>query len=266
MRSIRCALDSDGCIDLLAVLKVMNQIDQEQAWAIAYELGKLMQRRLAQSATSCAPIDNLAQVHMHSDGYIHEKSVSRPRPTCPTEGELVASIGIALFWALDYNIPDDEERKLSISMEYLIYQSQTKLGLNELLDICIRRLNIATKTQANIHYRNICKSLVYDTLELSLFLDKIYTATMVLNDIKNQHHHHQQTTTTTSSSPPTTPSPPSSMLISSKTSCKHDIIVDDDIIELGEPLASLRALRINDWARLWMQVIRELRQRDCNRT
>lgn len=334
---IKCTLDEDECIDLLTVLRVINQVNQEQVWAIGYQIGALMQRL---SPANCAPIESLAQIYMHKDGFVHEKScsilknllssTSTTTTTTPTsfdspntspvsinippdspdlntesaattaatittamstktkaltttaatttttssvtttttstisttspptppitpdslnellergstfnEIELVASLGIALFWALDYGIPDDEERKLSYAMEYLIYQSQSKLSLNEVLELCINRLPIPTKSHADSHYKEVCKSLINDTIELSIFLEKIYTASMVLSDITldncleatNHHHHH-----------------------------KCDLS-DEDLSELGEPLASLRALRINDWARLWMQVIRELRQR-----
>lgn len=137
------------------------------------------------------------------------------------EQELVASLGLALFWALDYGIPNDEERHLSIAMEYLIFQSQNKLSLDRVIELCTNRLPTDMKSHADLHYTGICKSLVSDSIELSIFLEKIYNASMMLSDIA----------------------------------------MDDDLSELGEPLASLRALRINDWARLWMQVIRELRQR-----
>lgn len=150
------------------------------------------------------------------------------------ETELVASLGIALFWALDYGIPDDEERKLSNTMECLIVQSQSKLSLDELLEVCVNRLPLETKSHAESHYRSVCKSLIGDTIELSIFLEKIYTASMVLSDITLDD------------------------CLEDNHKCD---ISDNDLSELGEPLASLRALRINDWARLWMQVIRELRQR-----
>lgn len=298
--TIKCTLDEDNCIDLLTVLRVINQVNQEQAWAICYEISALMQRL---SPANCAPIDSLAQVLIHKDGYVHEKTclvstktaaepeaaattitttntntttteatitssqnhlqkhqitttttaAANSQPSAPptppitpelsehlkrrpalNETELVASLGIALFWALDYGIPDDEERKLSIAMEYLIYQSQSKLSLDEVMELCIKRLPLATKSQADSHYRGVCKSLISDTIELSIFLQKIYTASMVLSDITLDE--------------------------CLEASHKCDIN-DDDLSELGEPLASLRALRINEWARLWMQVIRELRQR-----
>lgn len=320
---MKCTLDEDDCIDLLTVLRVINQVNQEQVWAIGYQIGALLQRL---SPSNCAPIESLAQIYMHKDGFVHEKSCStlknlsssstttttptsfdspddtystilnissssstpnlddvdsettttptsssttinnetnatpvtttsktKSPPTPPitpdslnellgkepalNELELVASLGLALFWALDYGIPDDEERKLSCAMEYLIYQSQNNLSLDDILELCINRLPIPTKSHAESHYKEVCKSLINDTIELSIFLEKIYTASIVLSDItldnclEATNHHH-----------------------------KCDIN-DPELSEFGEPLASLRALRFNDWARLWMQVIRELRQR-----
>lgn len=348
---IRCKLDQDGCIDLLTVLKILNQISQEQAWAICYELAKLMtrltnkKRKLDAScdnidSNNCAVIDSLAQIQLHRDGHVHEKScslsyirrqlrrnkqtvnsgddddsrleaelnqntadtlrlidhheqssqplITKTPPTPPitpdsliededlndelafaetnrrpasSESELVSSLGIALFWALDYGIADDQERKLSLAMEYLICQSQNcnnnsprdtgkELSLRSILDVCIKRVPQQQKQPqlpADAYYREINKSLIRDAIELSVFLDKICTATMVLRDM-------------------------TSKIGDSDCRC-HGGLADDHIYnpitsddenslaELGEPLASLRALKISDWARLWMQVIRELRQK-----
>lgn len=312
---IKCALDEDDCISLLAVLRIMNQVSQEHTWAIAYEVAALMQRLWP--AGNCATIESLAQIHIHRDGFIHEKSLvtapagpapdartREPAPACkqiskptgapdtepkrtgakqrakppasrqalpPTppitpelnetltrrcaldEAELVSSLGIALFWALDYGIPDDEERKLSIAMEYLIVQSQGNLSLNELSDICIKRLPIATKQHADLHYRGICQSLINDTIELSIFLDKIYTASMVLGDFATNLDD------CCFAGQPMGKQKSSDNINNCDILSKH--VDDGDLSELGLPLASLRALKINDWARLWMQVIRELRQR-----
>ena len=63
-------------MDLLAVLRLMNQVGQEQAWGIAYELAALMQRLWP--AGNCALIENLAQIYIHRDGFIHEKSLVMP--------------------------------------------------------------------------------------------------------------------------------------------------------------------------------------------
>lgn len=343
---IKCVLDEDGCIDLLAVMRIMNQVDQEQVWAIAYELAALMQRLWP--AGNCAPIESLAQIYIRRDGSIHEKSLLTlpgPRPnaksnpqdpseqqhqqhqipqaqtiqqaneassrersnfsdssTAPvagadpkqqqlppsppitpeltrrrpalSESELVSSLGIALFWTLDYGIPDDEERKLSMTMEYLIFKSQSELALGEILEICIKRLDIATKTNADLHYRGVCKSLIDDTIELSIFLDKIYTATMALGG--------------KGGAPAAEATPVAGAclvdnccLVAAAAKCHHkdkdscdnllshhyrqlaaQVSRHDDLGELGLPLASLRALKIDDWARLWMQVIKEMRQRN----
>jgi len=409
---IRCALDEDGCIDLLAILRIMNQISQEQAWAIAYELAALTQR-IWPAGNNCAIIDSLAQIYIHKEGFIHEKTLwtkitshvssdsalnngqiklaNREQetrldsqdnmqqennliqmqrnnsttnstttgisptttatnttsdtplnttnintttattntlpPTPPispelsdeihrrkianSESELISSLGMALFWALDYGIPDDEERKLNIAMEYLIIQSQKEMTLGELEEICIRRLPVAKKSQADLHYREVCKSLVRDTIELSIFLHKIYTATMALNGVEGQHFHqlhqfqvaisngtnrndndsrlsagedhdylriaHQLASegSVTAANVPvkykTKSTTAANLHHKDKTTdiddhdplivknCRNSVIMfknhfvdGDELTDLGLPL---------DWARLWMQVIREFRQR-----
>lgn len=250
---IECNLDEDGCISLLTVLRIINGINEQQAWAICYGTAKLMQ-----DIKHPSPLFNLAQIYIHRDGYIHEKSVLGRRPAI-NESELVASLGIALFWALDFGIAEDRERKLDSSMEKLILQSQNNMSLKEILKLCEQNCIFSTvaptRTQPSphinvnvnvndndtqqtptnptsidtggdlveAHYRNVCKNFVNDAIELSIFLEKIYKASIVLSDFNlDEDHNHRHKD------------------------------------ELDVPME----LRFHHWARLWMQVIRELRERD----
>lgn len=209
-------LDEDDCIDLLTILRIVHRIDDQQAWALCHQIAKAMQK-----VEDCYPIQNLAQIHLHKKGYLHEKSFKRVPGLRPaTKSQLVASLGIALFWALDYGIPEEDERSLDKSMEYLIYQSQDDLSLEEILRLCNKHLQSTTLTkEADVerYFSEVCKNLVSDTIELSIFLDKIYKASILLGDLDE---------------------------CNSQDQCD---------INGGVPL--------NDWARLWMQVIREFKQR-----
>ncbi|KPL97741.1 hypothetical protein QR98_0003020 [Sarcoptes scabiei] len=205
------------------------------------------------------------------------------------ESKLLTSLGIVLFHALDYGLCDDEERALSKPLELLIeslttaheraiefYRKRmlrhrkrfrtTKKSNNLInresivLDVdCINRnqdqLNsIAVSTNnyhqdyhrknssfrllsfdqimqmcasrlnsresADNHYKAVCRALIAETLELSTFLDQISKGTKELRKI-------------------------SSISIDSNRNNESD--------------ATLEQLQFHDWARLWIQVIRELR-------
>lgn len=170
-----------------------------------------------------------------------------------------------------------------MTMEYLIFKSQSELTLEEILEICIKRLDIATKTNADLHYRGLCKSLIDDTIELSIFLDKIYTATMELSGKGGAMRATDAAPTAGAclvdncclvAAAAAAKCGHKSLTASGKDSCDsllshhhhlhyHQLaahVTPDDLGELSLPLASLRALKIDDWARLWMQVIKEMRQ------
>ena len=391
---IDVALDEDGCLNLMAILRVMNQISQEQAWALAYELARLVQR-LWPAGNNCAVIESLAQIYIHHEGYIHEKSLwskiscplaemgpaqlagqeeeeeeeeeatssdencksppkttttttithtntittsfvsnatgrpevgaasesqtktSHHRQECPesrkqqlqentnqtnlnnnnnninshhrqrnndlssgdsnkqqqqqavfispelsdeilarrvasTEAEFVSSLGTALYWALDHGIAEDRERKLQHELELLIARSLNKLSLAELEQMCAERLQRhahqhlhhhqqqqQSPAKVELHYRQVCKSLVQDTIKLSIFLHKIYTASVALSNVEGHHRHHHHD--------------------------HHQSLEQLEEAFISGVGAHGSHPQINDWARLWMQVIRELRQRGFSR-
>lgn len=107
-----------------------------------------------------------------------------------------------------------------------------------------------------------------DTVELSSFLERIYRASLFLSEITGQPLDALGCRLAAAAAADEVDA--SRHVIKRHQHHHHNVIKDlkfglqdhsDLAAELGEPLASLHALQFNEWARLWMQVIRELRQR-----
>lgn len=103
------------------------------------------------------------------------------------------TFGLTIFDALDYKIASDEELSISSPLESLLERltleiedleeyeasslSSDNVNLNAIYDICCSRLS--DRSVAPKHYGNICKALVTETLELSMFLRTVYEGTKV---------------------------------------------------------------------------------------
>ncbi|RWS12147.1 hypothetical protein B4U79_07547 [Dinothrombium tinctorium] len=173
--------------------------------------------------------------------------------------KLLSSLGVTLFQALDYGFAEEEERSLDTNLERLIERLATAEsssadgeGFKSLEDdkdskdegierdspddendanshpsritvddvIEMCISHLSCPEQADNHYKAVCRALVAETLELSTFLEKISKGTKELR--------------------------------------KSSVVVVNE--KLLENNSNLDDLRVADWARLWMQVIRELRR------
>uniref|UniRef100_A0A1W7R9I6 Protein spire homolog 1 n=1 Tax=Hadrurus spadix TaxID=141984 RepID=A0A1W7R9I6_9SCOR len=253
--SPRCALDEKGCVKLSSILEAFNApISEEQAWAVCYQTSKCILKEW-ELEKKCYCIMDTSDIRIHKDGSVHPSTIreinSGTRILADTEYQLVSSLGVAIFKALDYGLSETEERSLSTHLETLIdlmtsseqddggddddLESQngdegierdseeddmTDIGKNDrgftllkVIEICANHL--ACPDQGDVHYKAVCRALVAEVLELSSFLEKISTGTKELRE-------HTQVET--------------------------------------EGECSLDNLQFHDWAGLWMQVIRELRQ------
>ncbi|KAH9394729.1 actin binding, partial [Tyrophagus putrescentiae] len=217
-------------------------------------------------------------------------------PVGTSSHKMFTSLGIVLFHALDYGLCEDEERSLGKPLELLIerltsaheiarrrqrkksrssnheahHQDMHSLGsfydddhldddevdeededecanadegierdchedgdspsssaqtsqlvdFDHILQMCVSRLS--SRESADSHYKAVCRALIAETLELSTFLDQIAKGTKELRKS-------------------------SSVVIGSSNSSGN------------ESEATLEKLQFHDWARLWIQVIRELR-------
>ena len=101
--------------------------------------------------------------------------------------------------------------------------SRPLICLEEVLEICSSHLSLQSQTEVQNHYRAVCRALVVEAEELLVFLDQISRATRQLK------------------------------------SPEKGIWTSNNNRSSNSPVSDLSDLETGDWARLWMQVIRELR-------
>ncbi|XP_060784486.1 LOW QUALITY PROTEIN: protein spire homolog 2 [Neoarius graeffei] len=251
-------------LSLEEVLRSYEQpLNEEQAWAVCYQCcrgerahtarGRDRDRHHAKGPES---------ILLHRDGTVTLRPGTR---TCTADGEavpappfqesqLVQSMGVAIYRALDWGLADSEERELSPQLEQLIEcmvageddesaecisntakdegysgpededeEEEEEAGsihavrtLRQVMTLCARRL--ANPAVAPEHYQAVCRALFLETLELQTFLCRIRDAKEMLSRIRTEESQEER--------------------------CA----------------AELDNLKHTDWARLWVQLMRELRQ------
>ncbi|KAI4878889.1 hypothetical protein NFI96_015992 [Prochilodus magdalenae] len=272
-------------LSLLEVLRSYEQpINEEQAWAVGFQCCRGLQAR------GCARLElkGPASILLHRDGAVTlrpESSSSstgtdpgtQPQsfqnstnsfpfssaladgdavPASPVlQSQLVQSLGVAIYRALDWGLADSEERELSPQLERLIErmvggeesgdssgcsrnatkdegysgpeeeeeEEEVEEGsmravrtFRQVMALCACRL--PNPTLAPEHYPAVCRALFLETLELQTFLCKIRDAKEMLKKIRTEEPQDERYA------------------------------------------AELDNLKHTDWARLWVQLMKELRQ------
>ncbi|XP_046700027.1 protein spire homolog 1 isoform X2 [Silurus meridionalis] len=248
----------DLCLEEILTLYA-QPINEEQAWAVCYQccmfLNQLKRRRRNSKSQSQPGLDvnrrieGPGDVRICKDGTV--KVHPRTRPETYTQHssstEVIESLGIMIYKALDYGLKENEERELSPPLEQLIdlmtnmvntevdacrdegyeateeeeddegEEEQTEVsnihGYKDIISLCTSHL--PSSSDAANHYQAVCRALYAETKELQTFLDKIKNAKENLRRMEGK--------------------PP------------------------GEPVRDLNELQNDDWARFWVQVMRDLR-------
>ncbi|XP_051247087.1 protein spire homolog 1 isoform X3 [Dicentrarchus labrax] len=124
----------DGAVgvSLEEILKLYSQpINEEQAWAVCYQccrtLAQKHRRKSSKSAGASAVdyprrIEGPADVMMWRDGTVklHFEGSTEKYGSAPTSLEVIDSLGVMIYKALDYGLKENEERELSPPLERLI--------------------------------------------------------------------------------------------------------------------------------------------------
>ncbi|XP_007249413.2 protein spire homolog 1 isoform X2 [Astyanax mexicanus] len=247
---------TDEALSLEEILTLYSQpINEEQAWAVCYQCCRfLAPRRRAKSALSPARrIEGPGDVRIRKDGtvQVHNQDSPDKHKRLPSSStEIIESLGIMIYKALDYGLKENEERELSPPLEQLIdlmtnmadtetdpcpdegYEAteeedegeedegedeQAELsnihGYRDIITLCTSHL--PSPSDAPNHYQAVCRALYAETKELRTFLEKIKSAKENLRRMEG------------------------------------------NIPE--EPVKDLNELQNADWARFWVQVMRDLR-------
>ncbi|XP_078109872.1 protein spire homolog 1 isoform X1 [Sander vitreus] len=249
-------------LSLEKILALYSQpINEEQAWAVCYQCCRTLAKghrswrssSAAAAATGASPsaaprrISGPGDVRIQKDGSVrveHQGCEGKYSPCTTTE--VIESLGIMIYKALDYGLKENEERELSPPLEQLIdlmtnmaeaerdacpdegYEATEEEdeaeddpdnissvhGYRDILELCTAHL--PSLSDAPSHYQAVCRALYTETRELSTFLEKIKSAKENLRKME---------------------SGPSE-----------------------EPDGGLNELQNADWARFWVQVMRDLRE------
>ncbi|KAJ1190875.1 hypothetical protein NDU88_000194 [Pleurodeles waltl] len=239
-------------LSLRDILRLYKQpINEEQAWAVCYQSCAALQRGPR------ARLQGPADVRLCRDGTVSAE-LPEPRPEASaavtgksewplcTETEVIESLGMIIYKALDYGLKENEERNLSPPLEQLIdHMTNTeqpdgsndegydaldeeeeeeggkgeapfKHSYKDVMKLCASHLT--TPAEAPHHYQAVCRALFAETMELHMFLSRIHSAKQSLMKIREMDKG-----------------------ISNKSSTDLDELENDD------------------WACFWVQVMRDLR-------
>ncbi|TWW79676.1 Protein spire -like protein 1 [Takifugu flavidus] len=249
---------TEDCLSLEDILRLYSQpINEEQAWAVCYQCCRTLakeqrgRRRSSAAATTGASsaalprrISGPGDVRIQKDGSVrveHQDCEGKYSPCTTTE--VIESLGIMIYKALDYGLKENEERELSAPLEELIafmtnmveaerdacpdegYEATEEedemedesdsipSGYRDILQLCTSHL--PALSDATSHYQAVCRALYTETRELHTFLEKIKSAKENLRKMEEESS--------------------------------------------GEPGRDLNELQNADWARCWVQVMRNLR-------
>uniref|UniRef100_A0A3B4WVV6 Spire-type actin nucleation factor 2 n=1 Tax=Seriola lalandi dorsalis TaxID=1841481 RepID=A0A3B4WVV6_SERLL len=219
-------------LSLEEVLKSYEQpINEEQAWAVCYQCCSGL-RVPRPPAGRVSQVKDPSSILLHKDGTVslqqepqdNGRIADRCCPQLPpalwlvsNSSNLVQSLGVAIYQALDWGLDDSEERELSPQLERLIermaggeqsgegdstagngatdegYSGQEEeeeleeeqegvirpmCTFHQVMAMCASRL--ANPSLAPEHYQAVCRALFVETLELQTFLIKIRDAKEVL--------------------------------------------------------------------------------------
>uniref|UniRef100_A0A674BYD1 Spire-type actin nucleation factor 1a n=1 Tax=Salmo trutta TaxID=8032 RepID=A0A674BYD1_SALTR len=226
--------DGSEGLSLEEILSLYSQpINEEQAWAVCYQCCRTLARkhRRRQSKTSGSSVGDLTRriegpgdVRILRDGTVtlhHQDSTDKSRPP-NTSLEVIESLGIMIYKALDYSLKESEERELSPPLEQLIdmmtnmaekerdsdpcpdegYEATEEeedegdpnavcnvKGFRDIIMLCTSHL--PSPSDAPNHFQAVCRALYAETRELRTFLEKIRSAKeakfwmQVMGDLRN---------------------------------------------------------------------------------
>lgn len=133
-----CKLDDNDCVSLVNIIKSFNTpVSEEHAWALCYQCAKCFKNAFEREPNRCRVVKNLEEVRIHKDGFIHPSTILNTEEIAESrenieklsnendsktilQHHVIASLGYIVFQVLDFGIDEDEERSLNPELESLI--------------------------------------------------------------------------------------------------------------------------------------------------
>ncbi|XP_030058614.1 protein spire homolog 2 isoform X2 [Microcaecilia unicolor] len=236
-------------LSLDEVLKSYEQpINEEQAWAVCYQCC----RGLRQNPELPGRIREPNSLLLQRDGSVRvREETPDPKQRDPlmafTEPQMVQSLGFAIYRALDWGLDDSEERELSPQLEQLIdlmVNSNSEGGNSGAVDEGYEGQEEEEEVEGTPrvvrtfeHVLKVCAARLTDPREAQVHYQAVcralFVETMELKAFLIKVQEAKQ------------------MLM--KLRVDEETSSDKSIADLGN-------LRNTDWARLWVQLMRDLRQ------
>ncbi|KAH1013518.1 hypothetical protein HUJ04_002502 [Dendroctonus ponderosae] len=120
----KCNVNTDGSVCLSDILSSFNScIKEEHAWALCYQLCRYFCDSLVAKKQHIHNITEVQHVFLNTDGTIHENtSLARQkvRELLSCEKDVVAGIGVVVYATLDHEFNEGEEVIISSELEQLI--------------------------------------------------------------------------------------------------------------------------------------------------
>ncbi|XP_069032173.1 protein spire homolog 1 isoform X2 [Embiotoca jacksoni] len=259
-----CCGDGTDEVSLEEILTLYSQpINEEQAWAVCYQCCRTLAQKHRRKSSKTAggasavvyprKIEGPGDVRIGRDGTVKLHFEDSSDKSSPTSFEVIDSLGVMIYKALDYGLKENEERELSPPLECLIdmmtnteekecdpcpdegyeateeedeceeeeeEEEDTSTGTvssiqsyRDIITFCSSHL--PSPSDAPNHYQAVCRALYAESKELRTFLEKIKSAKENLRRMEGGTRE--------------------------------------------EPVKDLDELQNADWARFWVQVMRDLR-------
>ncbi|XP_072492488.1 protein spire homolog 2 [Notamacropus eugenii] len=237
-------------LSLEEVLKSYEQpINEEQAWAVCYQCC----RGLLGAEPGGGRIRDTADILLHKDGTVSAQlepgsadSSTMVAPPANTEAQMVQSLGFAIYRALDWGLDESEERELSPQLEQLIDlmtnsdSEDSSCGVadegyggqeeeEESSEGTLRGVRTFSQVM------RLCSSRLTNSREAQSHYQAVCRALFVETvELK-------------------------AFLTKIREAKEMLLRLREDESQAEKPQADLDNLRHKDWARLWVQLMRELR-------
>lgn len=262
----------DGAVEISLedILNLYSQpINEEQAWAVCYQccrtLSQKRRRKSSKSADASAVdyprrIEGPGDVRIGRDGTVKlhfEDSTDKYQPA-PTSLEVIDSLGVMIYKALDYGLKENEERELSPPLERLI-DMMTNTEKNE-SDSCPDEGYEATEEEDECEEEEeegeeepVSATTASSVSSIRSYRDLITLCSSHLPSPSDAPSHYQAVC----------------RALYAETRELHTFLekiksAKENLRKMegetrGEPVKDLDELQNADWARFWVQVMRDLR-------
>ncbi|XP_028673434.1 protein spire homolog 1-like isoform X2 [Erpetoichthys calabaricus] len=244
--------EGDPSLSLAEILKLYSQpINEEQAWAVCFQCCKaLLQGSRTGRPGGAERIEGAASVIIHKDGTVlvqdGQDDAENSRPERQTEAGVIESLGITIYKALDYGLGNNEERELSPPLEQLI-DCMTNVVEND-GDACRDEGYEATEDEEDEENKESDESVT-----VRGYKDVIKLCAAHLPSPLDAPSHYQAVCRALYAE-----TKELSTFLEKIKNAKENLRKMEGKTS-SEPSKDLNELQNADWARLWVQVMRDLR-------